>query len=260
MRRLLLALLLLIPLRLEAQTPAPPAQERIVAGFSHDLIDITARFDGSEILIFGAIKRDGPVDASGPLGVVVTIEGPSEQVVVRRKSRRLGIWMNREKLWLTSVPSFYSVSTTWPVSMMLLPVQDDLYDITVERRIRSFGEDEAREFAPEFVDALIRLRQQAGLYQMNEGQVQLEQSTLFQTRVEMPATLVEGDYTTRIYLTRNGQVIDHYESRIGVYKVGLERWVHATAHQQPLFYGLLALAIAAAAGWAASWIFRALRF
>lgn len=253
MRRLFLLLALILPLRLMAQ-------EQIVAGFSHDLIDITARFDGSEILIFGAVKRAGPVDETTPLGVIVTIEGPAEQVVVRRKSRRFGIWMNREKLWLTSVPSFYSVSTTWPVSLMLIPAEDDRYDITVDRLIRSFGEDEAREFAPEFVEALIRLRSQTGLYQLNEGQVQLEQSTLFQTRVQMPATLVEGDYATRIFLTRNGQVIDRYESRIGVYKVGLERSVHALAQDRPLVYGLLALGIAALAGWGASVVFRALRF
>lgn len=252
--RWLLALLLVLPLRLAAQ-------EQIVAGFSHDLIDITARFDGSEILIFGAIKRDAPLPKeTGPLGVIVTIEGPAEQVVVRRKSRRLGIWMNREKLWLTSVPSFYSVSTTWPVSMMLLPAEDDRHDITVPRLIYGFGQDEAREFAPEFVDALIRIRSRAGLYQQNEGAVQLEQSTLFQTRVQMPATLVEGEYKTRIFLTRNGQVVDQYESEIGVYKVGLERWVHSMANEQPLLYGLIALAIAAGAGWGASLAFRSVRF
>ena len=255
MRAVLCVLLLLF-----CAAPRVMAQEQIVAGFSHDLIDITARFDGSEILIFGAVKREGPADESTPLGVVVTIEGPAEQVVVRRKSRRLGIWINREKLWLTSVPSFYSVSTTWPVSMMLLPAEGDKYDITVDRLIRGFGEDEAREFAPEFVDALIRIRSQAGLYQMNESAVLLEQSTLFQTRVQMPATLVEGEYITRIFLTRNGQVIDQHESRIGVYKVGLERWVHSMAQEQPLIYGLLALAIAGVAGWGASVAFRSLRF
>lgn len=237
----------------------PARAETIVAGFSHDLISITARFDGSEILIFGAVKREAPVVRSAPLGVVVAVEGPSEQVVVRRKTREFGIWKNTEQFWLTSVPSFYSVSTTWPVSMMLSDAADRRAGITVPRRIYSFGQDEAQEFGPEFVAALIRIRGDAGLYQLNEGAVQLEESTLFQTRVAMPATLVEGDYTVRIFLTRAGQVIDRHESRIGVYKVGLERWIWTLAQDRPAVYALIALAIALAAGWAASAAFRQLR-
>jgi hypothetical protein len=44
-----------------------------------------------------------------------------------------------------------------------------------------------------------------------------------------------------------------------VRKVGLERWLYELARGQPAAYGVLALAIAALAGWAASTAFRLMK-
>ncbi len=50
--------------------------ERIVAGLSQNRVAITANFDGSEILIYGAVKRDAPAPKGSQLDVIVTVEGP----------------------------------------------------------------------------------------------------------------------------------------------------------------------------------------
>ena len=73
------------------------------------------------------------------------------------------------------------------------------------------------------------------------------------------AALVEGVYTARIFLTRQGQVVAEFERTLDVRKVGLERWIYTLAHERPLVYGLLSLAIAIAAGWGASALFRWIR-
>jgi hypothetical protein len=54
-------------------------------------------------------------------------------------------------------------------------------------------------------------------------------------------------------------VIDSRETVIFVQKVGLERFLFTLAHEAPLIYGLLSIAIAIAAGWGASAVFRYLR-
>ena len=46
--------------------PATAAPEAIVAGLSQNRVSITADFDGSEILIYGAVKRDAPAPAGAP--------------------------------------------------------------------------------------------------------------------------------------------------------------------------------------------------
>ncbi|MGB5871220.1 MAG: TIGR02186 family protein, partial [Albidovulum sp.] len=38
--------------------PAARAAEEVVAGLSQDRIQITANFDGSDLLIYGAVKRE----------------------------------------------------------------------------------------------------------------------------------------------------------------------------------------------------------
>ena len=87
----------------------------------------------------------------------------------------------------------------------------------------------------------------------------LTDATLFRADVVLPANLTEGDYRVRMYITRDGQVIDAQYQVITVQKQGLERFVNRLSKSQPLIYGLLSLMMAVAAGWGASTAFRFFR-
>ena len=244
---------------LPALADAPPPAEQVVAGLSQSSVSITAQFKGSEILVYGAVKRDGPSPAAPPLEVIVTVEGPATSVTVRKKDHRFGLWINREAVRVDRAPSFYAISTTAPLGDILSETEDLRHQITIPRAIRSVGIAGEAEDAPRFTEALIRIREASGAYVLNEGAVRLTQDTLFRTDVGLPANLTEGDYRVRIFLTRGGAVVDMLESTIGVRKAGLERWLTTLARKEPLVYGLLSLAIAVAAGWSASAAFRFLR-
>ena len=110
-----------------------------------------------------------------------------------------------------------------------------------------------------FSRALIRIRAGEDRYQRLEGAVDFEEGTLFRTSISLPANLTEGEYRTRIFLTRDGTIVDEYNTIIPVRKVGLERWLYRLAHDQAWLYGLMSLAIAIAAGWGASAVFSLLR-
>lgn len=243
-----------------AETPAPSptmppiSTETIVAGLSQNAVQITATFVGSEILIFGAVKRDAPAP-QGDLGVVVVVEGPSHPITVRRKEKRMGIWVNTDSVSVDAAPSFYSVSTSAPFAEVIDAKFDAQRHISIPESIRIFKSEEVED--PEaFAEAVIRIRAKAGLYTTSEGGVNLHDDTLFDTRVELPANLTEGAYIARIYLTRGGEIISDFATDIDVSKVGLERWLYNLAHEQALLYGLMSLAIAVAAGWGASAFFR----
>lgn len=237
----------------------PARAEEVVLGLSQDKVAITANFDGSHVLVFGAVKREEPIPEGPPLEVVVTISGPSQPVLVRRKERRFGIWINTDSVLVDAAPSFYAVATSGPFGEVLTNVEDLRHRVSVERAIRSVGAAMGVKGAQEFADAVIRIRRNEGLYRTEENAVAVDEQTLFRTAIDMPANLTEGMYAARIFLTRGGRVVSKYETAIDVRKVGLERWLFNLSRERPLIYGLMSLAIAIAAGWGASAAFRMLR-
>ena len=66
----------------------PVSAQDIVLGMSKNEIGITAFFNGSEILIFGALKHETAASSAGDLDVVVTIASTRNPVTVRRKDKR----------------------------------------------------------------------------------------------------------------------------------------------------------------------------
>lgn len=251
MRLLVLFIMLLVAL--------PSWGEEVVLGMSKDTVSINTSFDGSEILIFGAVKREAPIIYDPRLQVIITVAGPQEPFTVRRKEKRFGIWVNTDAVEVDHAPTFYAVSTSTLLGLSLSETEDLRHKVSIPRAIRSVGAPATIEDSSLFTDALIRIKSASNQYQLNEGTVSVDDQTLFRTAIQLPAALTEGDYQTRIFLTRGGEVISLYETSIYVRKVGLERWLYTLSRENALMYGLMSLTIAIAAGWGASAIFRLLR-
>lgn len=237
----------------------PVGAEQIVAGLSQTEISITANFSGSEIIIYGAVKRDAPAPKKPRMEVIVTVEGPSSPLIIRKKERRLGIWLNKREVQIDLAPSFYAVATTGPIADILTDTENLRYQITIPSAIRAVGLAEQTANGADFMAALLRIRESEGRYRLDEGSVELSEATLFRADVILPANLIEGDYRVRMYITRGGVVIDTQDQVILVQKQGLERFINRLSKSQPLIYGLLSLLMAVAAGWGASAAFRLLR-
>ena len=236
----------------------PVAAESIVAGLSQNRVSITADFDGAEILVYGAVKRDAPAP-EGTLEVIVTVEGPSTPVTIRKKDRRAGIWINTEAVHVDAAPSFYAVATTGPLRSILSETEDLRYRITLPRVIRAVGAATEAGDPAEFIDAMQRIRIEDMRYRVLQGAVEFTEETLFRADIVLPANLTEGEYRVRLFLTRGGRVIDAQDRLVGVRKEGLERFLFNLSREQPWIYGLLSLVMAAVAGWGASALFRLVR-
>jgi uncharacterized protein (TIGR02186 family) len=241
-------------------SPLVADTERVVAALSQNAVSITTDFAGSEIFVYGAIERDWlPDDADDNLDVIITISGQREPVVIRKKARALGIWGNTEKVVVDKAPSFYAVATTGLMSDILTRVEDRRHQISVERAIRLVGVAGEVETPGDFSEAVVRLRRASGVYFERIGEIDQIGNSLFQTRVKLPANIVEGDYLTRVFILREGRVLDNFQTGITVRKVGLERFIYNLAHEHSLIYGILSVLIALLAGWVASEGFRVLR-
>ncbi len=250
--RALLALLLL------AALPAA-ATEQIVTGLSQNRVQITANFDGSEILIYGAVKRDAPLPEDSRLDVIITVEGPQTPLVIRRKERVAGIWLNRSEVTVDSAPEFYAIATNGPLEEILSETDDLRHHISIPLAIRAVGISQEAAESELFTEALARIRIAEDRFRLALNSVQLIEQTLFRTDVALPANLTDGKYVVRLFILREGHVIDSQERVIDVRKAGLERLLFNLAHERPLLYGVLSLIMAAVAGWGASAAFRFVR-
>lgn len=232
----------------------------MIAALSQRAVGITATFTGSEIFIYGAVERGRFPDArDDALEVIVAVTGPRGPAPVRRKSRVLGVWTNTAEVEIDEAPSFYAVAASGPLPEILSETEDLRHRISIDRAVRVVGAAGPDADPADFQEALIRLRRSAGVYAEGVAEVEQFGRTLFQTRIRLPANLVEGDYAARVFLLRDRRVVDRFETRIEVRKVGLERFVHRLAFDRPELYGALSVLAALLAGWLASAATRLLR-
>lgn len=252
----------LLTLALLLLTVLPLRAEEVLAGLSQNRVSLTVNFEGSEILIYGAIRREAPEPEDTRAEIVIAIEGPPQPAVVWRSARRAGIWVNTDSQLFRAVPSFYAIATTGPLREILSQEADLAHRITTRLAIfeaRGGAATGDLEDRARFTEGLIRVRGAQDLYQTHEAAITLERDTLFSTRLTLPKNIVEGRYSARIFLIREGEVVDTFETFIDVQKAMLERWLTTLAFEQPFLYGLLALALAVFFGWGAAALFRFLQ-
>lgn len=239
---LVLAIVLLSPDRARAQA--------LVADLTSHLIAITTGFTGTEVVLFGAIDGDGDGE------VVVVVRGPEQPVVVRRKERVLGMWLNRRQVTFASVPGFYALATSRPLADILRPEVLQRQRIGTEQLglapARALGEAELEAFRT----ALVRNKQGEGLFPTQPGQVSFLGGRLFRTTVNFPSNVPTGTYQVQVFLVRDGQVAGAQTTPLLISKLGVSAEIVDFAYRRSIVYGLVAVLIAVVAGWAASAMFR----
>jgi uncharacterized protein (TIGR02186 family) len=242
-RRLPLLLLVLLLLAAPAR-----AAEPLVADLTNHLVAITTGFTGTNVVLFGA--TDGPGD------VVVVVRGPDHDVVVRRKSRVGGIWMNKRQMTFQSIPSYYELLSSKPLDDIMPPAVQGFHQIGLSYLHMSVIEKRSPEDIAEFRAALIRQQQREGLYPTGLGRVSFLGDRLFHATLTFPANVPTGTYRLEVFLVRNGQVVSGQTSPLVVSQVGIDAEVNDFANRRALLYGFVAVIGAAMAGWLASLPFR----
>lgn len=222
--------------------------DSLVADLTDHLIAITTGFTGAKVTLFGSI------DAPGDVAVVVT--GPADDVLVRRKSKVAGLWLNRQSLRFHQVPGFYLLAANRPLDHVLSASVLERHNIGLANLpFYVSAAVEPAEYA-EFRAALIRVRQEAGLYGQETLPVQFISERLFRVDVTFPANVPTGIYTVRAYLVQDGDVESAQTTPLSVSKAGFSAEVFEFSRRHALIYGLLAVIGAAASGWLAGFAFR----
>lgn len=236
-----------------AQAQPDSGGDEVVGSLSQHSVSLTTGFSGSELFVYGAVKQSV---SESPLDIVVTVTGPLGPVVVRKKERQFGIWINGDGVEVDAAPSFYVVASTKEFRETVSFTDDLRFGIGLDQVIRFVDAPEWVEDREAYRDAVARIREAAGLYAFLPNSVNIIENTLFETRIALPANLVEGDYEARIFLIRDKAVQDIFTDTIEVRRAGLGRWIYTSAQTHPALYGIGSILVALFAGWLASAFFR----
>jgi uncharacterized protein (TIGR02186 family) len=254
MRTALLAILFALPFTAAvAQSPHP---EEVQADISTREISIQSDFTGIEILIFGSVDlSQAPDPDQSGYDVIVVIRGPSEPLVVRRKHRVAGIWVNSLGKTFASPPGFYAVLSSRP--FRAIASDKTLKELGIGLSNVDFGRYTLGDPQEEsYRSAMIRLRKEELLFQEHDDGVSFIGRSLFRATVDLPVNVPIGRYTSDVYLFRDGVLLSKKQSTLEVSKAGFERVLYLLAFQHPFLYGLLAVVLAVLAGLAGWFAFR----
>jgi uncharacterized protein (TIGR02186 family) len=226
----------------------PASAQEVVADLSDHLIAVTTGFAGTKLLLFGAIEGEAA-------DVVIVVRGPGEDIMVRRKERLGGIWINRHNLTFGGVPAFYRLARTKALETLASNRILARHGVGLEH-IRMISPSGANGDLSDFRDALIRGKQRLGLYPEENGRITLLGNRLFRSDIFFPSNVPTGTYNVTVYLLRDGKVISAQTTPLVVSKIGMGARVFAFAHSHSALYGIAALAIALFAGWFAGAVFK----
>jgi uncharacterized protein (TIGR02186 family) len=232
-----------------AALAAPGARgQQVIADLSRHLVAITTGFAGAEVLLFGAVDGEGDV--------IVTVRGPEGDIVVRRKSQVNGMWINTQSVTFGGVPGYYAVAATKPIEEIVTPPVAEREQIGAGRLRLEPQRNVPPETVALFRRALLRNMERDGLFQPRTATIRFLGQRLFRADIVFPANVPTGLYTVNVYLVKGGQVVSAATTPLSVSKIGLSAEIFDFAQNRGFSYGLIAVAFAGFAGWAASRLFQ----
>ena len=219
---------------------------------------IQTQFSGADLILFGAIGRGSALDLGRDFDIVAIVRGPERRLVVRKKERTAGLWMNRSSVLYQTAVGYYSLAATRPLSEIADEDQLAIHQIGIDNLLLSptLSGNLAADELGAFRSGLVRHLRREGLYPVEVAGIEVSDDTLFRTTIQLPARVPVGEYIVDIFLFSGGEVVDRVQQTLNVDKSGLERWVFSFAKNSPFFYGLAAVFVALFAGWLAGFIYR----
>jgi uncharacterized protein (TIGR02186 family) len=251
------ALLLLVATASPTAAQTPPV-EGIQIGLSTDAVSITAGFSGADLTIFGSLENPDPLVArQGRYDVIVVLEGPPRPVVVRRKDRVLGVWVNLDSETFENVPMSYSVATTRPLQDITEPNSYKQLSLgAANLYMQPADAGDSPTTIEEFTAALRERKTATGLYSENVGGVQFLSQNLFRATVRLAPDVPVGTHKARAFLFKSGMFIKESSAQLEIRKSGFEQSVFRVAHDYSFLYGVFAVSLAMLTGWLGRLIFR----
>lgn len=225
--------------------------EDLVTTIAPDRISISSSYSGASVVAFGVVETG---KAPGrPYDVVVTVIGPRQPVVARRKERVAGVWINNQSRSFADVPSFLGVYANRPVDQIAAADVLGTDHIGLKRVL--FADRDIDEDEP-YLTNLLKIRIDKQLYSEQPRGVTFLSPTAFRVDIPLPKSVLTGDYQVGFRVYSGGVPVVQKADTFNVAKVGVEEFVISASTNHSLLYGLATTVMALFMGWLASIVFR----
>jgi uncharacterized protein (TIGR02186 family) len=228
--------------------------ENLLLALSSQQVTIESNYAGSDVTLFGAVRADAAMRGRpGAYDLVVTVRGPARTLVLRRKERAAGVWINGEGSSFPRLAAYLAVLSDRPM--------EELADESARRK-EAFGLLAIAQAAseagapPAAAGELVRLQTEAGLWREDPHGVSFLDATLFRATIGLPANVPFGSFEVEARLFSGGAEIARETIAFGVAKAGFEARLADLAENWRLAYGVVSALLALAFGWTASVAFR----
>ena len=258
-RHLAIAAVVLLAIPLTGTKPA--TAERLVTSISRHQVLVNSNFTGTSIVLFGTVEPDSPTARRRAAGydLIVTVTGPKQTIVERRKERMLGIWTNIGSRIFLNVPSYLAVLSNQPIEQItnadtVRQLQLGVADKLLPQQLGNDVGDVVRD--DPFRANFIRLKTQHQLYVQKTNGVTLLTPTVFRAEISLPAEAPIGNYDVEVKAFAEGALLTRTSSAFEIIKVGFEQFVATAAQDYGLLYGFTTAMMAVMTGWFAAVVFR----
>jgi uncharacterized protein (TIGR02186 family) len=131
-----------------------------------------------------------------------------------------------------------------------------IYELGVQNLQLSPGGGALPDKERRFEAGLIDLKRREGLYIETPTGVEIAGGVLYRASISIPSQVPEGTYTAETFLIDRKRVLAAATKEIEIRKSGFELLVARAAQRFEFLYGLIAVAMSLALGWAAAALFR----
>ena len=245
MRALIFALIFIV-------STSPLSLSSVISDIDKSNIELSTRFDGTSILVFGAISPE-----NNSTSLLVEIIGPSTSVNIRKKVQIWGIWVNKKIARFKDIPSFYQISISNPEHPVLIEIENQKLKSLFYDFLETNSTPKDVNGVEQYYLELTRLKKKLGKLSTFEEQVNIIDKKLFSHKVNLPKKIHPGIYKIKMTLIdQQGIELSKSEQSAKVSKVGVQEFLSYNSKNNPVFYGLFSVIIALFLGFSAAQLFR----
>jgi len=153
---------------------------------------------------------------------------------------------------MRSAPAFYAIGSTRPIGDIVDERTAAIYELGLRNLQLSPTGFTTPGQLRRFEAGLIDLNRRTQIYSEDPDAVSIREGVLYRATINVPARVPVGDITAQTFLVANGQVLAVASRDITVRKTGFERFIAIAAQEFGFLYGLAAILISLAFGYAAS--------